>query len=220
MKKLVALILAVMMLMSLTAAFAEKTPTIAYVPKVIGQPWWDYVQKNVEEWGAENGFEVIYKGPADLDAAAQVQIMTDLVNQGVDILCFSAFDPNACEEVCKQALEKGIIVIGTESAGMIVRKDVTVDLKGRHVVILEDIFDTGNSLSFTYEHLLSKEPASLKICTLLDKPARRKPGVTLQADYTGFVIPNAFVVGYGLDYNEHFRNLPYVGILKPEVYEK
>ena len=109
---------------------------------------------------------------------------------------------------------------GTESAGMIVRKDVTVDLKGRHVVILEDIFDTGNSLSFTYEHLLSKEPASLKICTLLDKPARRKPGVTLQADYTGFVIPNAFVVGYGLDYNEHFRNLPYVGILKPEVYEK
>jgi hypoxanthine phosphoribosyltransferase len=109
---------------------------------------------------------------------------------------------------------------GTESTGMIVRKDVTVDLKGRHVVILEDIFDTGNSLSFTYDHLLSKEPASLKICTLLDKPERRKPGVTLQADYTGFVIPNAFVVGYGLDYNEHFRNLPYVGVLKPEVYEK
>ena len=109
---------------------------------------------------------------------------------------------------------------GTESTGMIVRTDVTVDLKGRHVVILEDIFDTGNSLSFTYDHLLSKEPASLKICTLLDKPERRKPGVTLQADYTGFVIPNAFVVGYGLDYNEHFRNLPYVGVLKPEVYEK
>ena len=109
---------------------------------------------------------------------------------------------------------------GTESTGMIVRKDVTVDLKGRHVVILEDIFDTGNSLSFTYDHLLSKEPASLKICTLLDKPERRKPGVTLQADYTGFVIPNAFVVGYGLDYNEHFRNLPYVAIPKPEVYEK
>jgi len=126
MKKLVALILAVMMLMSLTAAFAEKTPTIAYVPKVIGQPWWDYVQKNVEEWGAENGFEVIYKGPADLDAAAQVQIMTDLVNQGVDILCFSAFDPNACEEVCKQALEKGIIVIGTESAGM---ENITYDVE-------------------------------------------------------------------------------------------
>ena len=67
---------------------------------------------------------------------------------------------------------------------------------------------------------MSKEPASLKICTLLDKPDGRKPGITLKADYTGFTIPNAFVVGYGLDYNEKYRNLPYVGILKPEVYEK
>ena len=110
---------------------------------------------------------------------------------------------------------------GANSSGkMLVRQDVTADIKGRHVLILEDIFDTGNSLSFTVEHLLSKEPASLKICTLLDKPERRKPGVTLQADYVGFTIPNAFVVGYGLDYNEKYRNLPYVGILKPEVYEK
>ena len=107
---------------------------------------------------------------------------------------------------------------GTESAGMVVRKDVTVDIKGRHVLILEDIFDTGNSLNYTYNHLLSKEPASLKICTLLDKPERRKPGITLQADYVGFTIPNEFVVGYGLDFNEHYRNLPYVGVLKPETY--
>ena len=110
---------------------------------------------------------------------------------------------------------------GTNSTGsMIVRKDVTQDIKGRHVVILEDIYDTGNSLDFTYNHLLSKEPASLRICTLLDKPERRKPGITLQPEYVGFVIPNAFVVGYGLDFNEHYRNLPYIGILKPEVYEK
>ena len=109
---------------------------------------------------------------------------------------------------------------GTNSSGMLVRQDVTADIKGRHVLILEDIFDTGNSLDFTVKHLLTKEPASLKICTLLDKPERRKPGITLQADYTGFTIPNAFVVGYGLDYNEKYRNLPYVGILKPEVYEK
>jgi hypoxanthine phosphoribosyltransferase len=109
---------------------------------------------------------------------------------------------------------------GTESSGhMVVRKDVSEDLKGRHVVILEDIFDTGNSLDYTYRHLLSKEPASLKICTLLDKPERRNPRVTLQADYVGFTIPNAFVVGYGLDYNEHYRNLPYVGILSPKIYE-
>ena len=109
---------------------------------------------------------------------------------------------------------------GTESTGsMVVRKDLSADIKGRHVVILEDIFDTGSSLDFTYKHLLSKEPASLKIVTLLDKPERRKPGITLQPDYTGFVIPNEFVVGYGLDFNEHYRNLPYVGILKPEAYQ-
>ena len=110
--------------------------------------------------------------------------------------------------------------VGTNSKGMLVRQEVTADIKGRHVLILEDIFDTGNSLNFTVNHLLSKEPASLKICTLLDKPDRRKPGITLKADYVGFTIPDAFVVGYGLDYNEKYRNLPFVGILKPEVYEK
>ncbi|MBE6958884.1 MAG: hypoxanthine phosphoribosyltransferase [Ruminococcaceae bacterium] len=108
---------------------------------------------------------------------------------------------------------------GTDSTGsVIVKRDVSAEIKGRHVLILEDIFDTGNSLSFVYDHLMAKEPASLKICTLLDKPSRRKPGVTLKADYVGFTIPNAFVVGYGLDYNEYYRNLPYVGILKPEAY--
>ncbi len=109
---------------------------------------------------------------------------------------------------------------GTETTGkMVVKKDVSADLTGRHVVILEDIFDTGTSLDYTYHHLLEKHPASLKICTLLDKPERRRPEITLKADYTGFVIPNEFVVGYGLDYNEHYRNLPYVGILKPEAYQ-
>ena len=110
---------------------------------------------------------------------------------------------------------------GTQSTGKtVVKLDVSADIKGRHVLILEDIFDTGNSLSFVCQHLQAKEPASLKICTLLDKPERRNPNVTLQADYVGVTIPNAFVVGYGLDYNEKYRNLPYVGILKPEVYEK
>ena len=110
---------------------------------------------------------------------------------------------------------------GTTSTGsMLVRKDVTQDIRGRHVVILEDIFDTGHSLDFTVKHLLAKEPASLKVCTLLDKPDRRDRSVTLQPDYTGFVIPNEFVVGYGLDYDEYYRNLPYIGILKPEIYQK
>ena len=110
---------------------------------------------------------------------------------------------------------------GTNSTGnMQVKKDVSTDVTGRHVLILEDIFDTGRSLEFTYNHLMSKNAASVKICTLLDKPERRDPAVTLTADYTGFVIPNKFVVGYGLDFNEYYRNLPYVGVLKPEAYEK
>lgn len=109
---------------------------------------------------------------------------------------------------------------GTQSTGeCIVTKDISVDLTGRHVIILEDIFDTGTSLNFTYNYLLSKNPASLKICTLLDKPERRKSWITVKADYTGFTIPDKFVVGYGLDFNEHYRNLPFVGVLKPEMYE-
>ncbi len=109
---------------------------------------------------------------------------------------------------------------GTESTGkMKVKQDLSQDVRGRHVLILEDIFDTGNSLNYTYQHIMAREPASVKICTLLDKPERRNPNVTLQADYVGFTIPNEFVVGYGLDFNEHYRNLPYVGILKPEAYQ-
>ena len=110
---------------------------------------------------------------------------------------------------------------GTTTTGRTeVRKDVSVDIKDRHVVILEDIFDTGTSLEFTVKHLLNKQPASLKVCTFLDKPERRRPGITVKPEYVGYVIPNEFVVGYGLDFNEHYRNLPYIGILKPEVYEK
>ncbi len=107
---------------------------------------------------------------------------------------------------------------GTESTGRIVlKKDVSLDLRGRHVVILEDIIDSGLTLKYTVEHLREMEPASLKICTLLDKPARRT--VEVNADYIGFTIPNEFVVGYGLDYNDYYRNLPFIGVLKPEVYE-
>lgn len=109
---------------------------------------------------------------------------------------------------------------GTRSAEMTVRQDVSADLKGRHVVILEDILDSGRSLQFVKQHLLDKGAASVRICTLLDKPEGRAAGVDIQAEYVGFTIPNAFVVGYGLDYNEQYRNLPYVGVLKPRVYEK
>ena len=110
---------------------------------------------------------------------------------------------------------------GTESSGkMLVRQKLSNNIEGRHVLILEDIFDTGRSLQFLVETLKEQNPASLKICTLLDKPERRREGVTVKADYVGFTIPNEFVVGYGLDYNECYRNLPYIGVLKPEVYTK
>lgn len=109
---------------------------------------------------------------------------------------------------------------GTQSTGkMLVRQDVTTDLTGRHVVILEDILDTGRSLQFVVQHLKDKGAASVRVCTLLDKPEGRVAGYDIKAEYVGFSIPNAFVVGYGLDYNEKYRNLPYVGILKPSVYE-
>ena len=110
---------------------------------------------------------------------------------------------------------------GTESSGrMLVRQELSNNIEGRHVLILEDIFDTGNSLQFTVDHLKQQNPASLKVCTFLDKPERRREGITVKADYTGFTIPNEFVVGYGLDFNEHYRNLPYIGVLKPEMYTK
>ena len=110
--------------------------------------------------------------------------------------------------------------VGKESKQMMVRQDLTQNIEGRHVLILEDIYDTGNSLQFIVNHLKAKNPASLKICTFLDKPEGRRPGITLKADYVGFTIPNEFVVGYGLDFDERYRNLPYIGILKPEMYSK
>ena len=108
---------------------------------------------------------------------------------------------------------------GTSTSGNVrMLKDISTDIKGRHVIILEDILDSGLTLKFVKERLLSMGPASLKICTLLDKPERRK--VDIYADYIGFTVPNEFVVGYGLDYDEFYRNLPFIGVLKPEVYTK
>ncbi|MBE7040906.1 MAG: hypoxanthine phosphoribosyltransferase [Ruminococcaceae bacterium] len=108
---------------------------------------------------------------------------------------------------------------GSVSGGSVrILKDLTVDITDKHVVIVEDILDTGNTLSALFEQLKARKPASLKLCCLLDKPDRRtKP---ISADFLGFTIPDEFVVGYGLDYNEAYRQLPYVGILKRSVYEK
>lgn len=107
---------------------------------------------------------------------------------------------------------------GAVSGGNVrILKDMSVDIAGKHVIVVEDILDTGNTLTALFEQLESRKPASLKLCCLLDKPDRRiKP---IHADFIGFSIPDEFVIGYGLDYDEKYRQLPYVGILKRSVYE-
>jgi hypoxanthine phosphoribosyltransferase len=104
-----------------------------------------------------------------------------------------------------------------ESSGVVrILMDLNTNIEGRHVLVVEDIVDTGRTLGYIAETFLTRNPASLKICTLLNKGDRRE--VPVQIDYVGFDIPNEFVVGYGLDFNELYRNLPYIGILKPEMY--
>ena len=106
---------------------------------------------------------------------------------------------------------------GVKSSGVVkIVKDLDVPLAGKDILIVEDILDSGLTLSYIKELLESRGPRSIRIATLLDKPSRRK--VDLQADYIGFSVPDEFVIGYGLDYDEKYRNLPYIGILKPEVY--
>lgn len=106
---------------------------------------------------------------------------------------------------------------GTTSSGQVqIVKDLSDHIEGRDVIIVEDILDTGNTLYYLLQLLQARKPASVRLCVLLDKPERRiKP---VKADYTGFTIADEFVVGYGLDYAEQYRNLPYIGILKPVVY--
>lgn len=106
----------------------------------------------------------------------------------------------------------------TTSSGVVrILKDLDEELAGKHLLIVEDIIDSGLTLKYLFENLKSRHPASVKICTLLNKPERRKADVTI--DYNGFIVPDEFVVGYGLDYAEKYRNLPFIGILKPEIYE-
>ncbi len=106
---------------------------------------------------------------------------------------------------------------GTSSSGQVrIIKDLTDDVEGRDILVVEDILDSGNTLSYLLKLLKARKPASLSLCTLLDKPSRRVKEVDVK--YVGFTIPDEFVVGYGLDYAEKYRNLPYIGILKPCVY--
>jgi hypoxanthine phosphoribosyltransferase len=106
---------------------------------------------------------------------------------------------------------------GTETSGQVrILKDLSRSIEGRDVVIVEDIIDTGLTLNYLLRYLAERHPASIKVCCLLDKPARRLADIEI--DYRGFTIPDRFVVGYGLDFDERYRNLPYIGVLKPSVY--
>ncbi len=106
----------------------------------------------------------------------------------------------------------------TETSGLVrILKDLSSSIAGRDVLIVEDIIDTGLTLNYLLRYLRGKSPASLRICALLDKPARRL--VEIPIDYTGFTIPDEFVVGYGLDFGEFYRNLPFIGVLRRELYE-
>lgn len=108
---------------------------------------------------------------------------------------------------------------GTTSSGQVkITKDLSESIEGRDIIVVEDILDSGNTLSYLLQLLKARHPASIRLCTLLDKPSRRTKPV--QADYIGFSVDDLFVVGYGLDYAETYRNLPYIGILKPRVYEQ
>ena len=108
---------------------------------------------------------------------------------------------------------------GTSSSGVVkIDYDIKTDVAGRHIIVVEDILDSGNTLYNLTGHLRDRGAESVKLCVLLDKPSRREKPI--QPDYVGFEVPDEFVVGYGLDYADRYRNLPYVGVLKPEVYEK
>ncbi|MCE5287238.1 MAG: hypoxanthine phosphoribosyltransferase [Pelosinus sp.] len=108
--------------------------------------------------------------------------------------------------------------VGTNSSGVVrILKDLDEDIKDKHVLVVEDIIDSGLTLKYLLENLKSRNPASIKLCTLLNKPERRK--VDVHIDYNGYDVPDYFVIGYGLDYNERYRNLPFIGVLKPTVYE-
>ena len=121
-------------------------------------------------------------------------------------------------------MEMDFMVVSSYGSGTVsskeltIKKDLSIDICGRDVLLIEDIIDSGNTLYRLKQMLLSRNPASLSLVTLLDKPERRE--VPVQPDYTGFVIEDEFVIGYGLDYAEEYRNLPYVGVLKRSVYEK
>lgn len=165
------------------------------------------IQSKVRELGAEITRDYAGKTPFFLGVLKGCYVfMADLV-RCVDLHCSMDF--------------MGVSSYGggTSSTGAVrITKDLSRDIEGKDVIIVEDILDSGITLSYLKKYLLNRKPASIRIVTLLDKPARRRADI--KADYCGFSVPDEFVVGYGLDYAEDYRNLPYIGVLKPEIYSR
>lgn len=154
------------------------------------------------------------------------QLTRDYAGKDPIVICVlkgaSFFYTDLCREIRTDIHMDFIAVssygMGSKNSGVVrMIKDLDNDITGRHVLLIEDIIDSGLTLSYLKELFKSRKPASYKTVCLLDKIGRKQENYAV--DYTGFVMPNAFVVGYGLDYADHYRNLPYIGILKPEVYE-
>jgi len=176
--------------------------------KDIGQVLFDEqaIKERVQELGRDIAADFEGKNPMLIGVLkGSFVFMADLV-RAVDIPCQLEF--------------LGVSSYGnkSETTGAVrITRDLETDIEGRHIIVIEDILDSGLTLSYLMGYLQGRNPASIEICTLLDKPERRR--VPVSPRYMGFQIPDAFVVGYGLDFAERYRNLPYIGILKPEVYE-
>ncbi len=162
------------------------------------------IQKKVAEIGKQISVDFDGKNPIFVGVLKGCFIfMADLMRR-VDIRCSMDFMAVSSYS-------------GTSSTGAVkINKDLSQDIAGRHLILVEDILDSGVTLNYLKNYLQVRQPASVHIATLLDKPSRRK--APIHADYSCFEVPDAFVVGYGLDYNECYRNLPYIGVLKSEVY--
>lgn len=167
----------------------------------------EQIAKRVAELGAQISEE--YRGKNLLLVSVlkgAVVFMADLMRH-IDIPCSIDF-------MCVSSYGAGVKTSGVVK----IIKDLNLELKNFDLLIIEDILDSGMTLSYLKKTLALRGPKSIKICTLLDKPERRQADV--KADFFGFTVPDEFVVGYGLDYDEKYRNLPYIGVLKPAVYEK
>ncbi len=167
----------------------------------------EQLAKRIEELGKEIAKDYKDKKPhLVVVLRGAVVFLTDLIRKidiplTIDFLAVSSYDS------------------GTKSSGVVkLIKDLSDDITDRDVIIVEDILDSGLTLSFLIKLIHDKQAKSVKICTLLNKPARRKEGVNIKVDYEGFVVEDEFVVGYGLDYDGYYRNLPYIGVLDPKIY--